>query len=236
MNIELETVMDTENMTPIEVVLRVDKDGRVSAKNLYEFLELDKTHYPRWCKANITDNPFASENEDYMVLAIKGENPQGGRPSNDYRLTAAFAKKLAMQSGTERGEQARCYFIACEQALVKIAKERHQWDIERAKGVVIRHILTDTIKMRIADSPNKRFAYPNYTKMIYRAVFGKGLAELQDQFGVRPKESIREYLTAEQLQEVQSVEMLVSSLINVGMGYEEIKAFVSDHYTAKLSA
>ena len=141
-----------------------------------------------------------------------------------------------MQSKTERGEEARCYFVACEQALARIAKERQQWEIERAKGVIIRHVLTDTIKMKIADSPNKRFAYPNYTKLIYRTVFGKPLKELQAGFGVKPKESIREYMTAEQLKEVESMEMLVSSLINLGMGYDEIKSFIEERYHPSLMA
>jgi len=90
--------------------------------------------------------------------------------------------------------------------------------------------------MKIADSPNKRFAYPNYTKMIYKAIFGKPLRELQKEYGVKPKETIRDYLTAEQLKEVESVEMLVSSLINIGMGYEEIKLFIDNRYTKKLAA
>lgn len=59
--------------------------------------------------------------KNHEVLAINGENPLGGRPTKDYKLTAAFAKKLAMQSGGEKGEQARCYFVACEQALVRKA-------------------------------------------------------------------------------------------------------------------
>lgn len=234
MTTKMEATVNTENMTPIEIALRMDKDGFVSAKNLYEFLEMDKSNYARWCRMSITENPFCEINLDFIPFVMNDErNPN---PTTDYKLTASFAKKLAMQSGSMKGEEARSYFVACEQALVQIAKERHQWEIERAKGVMIRHILTDTIKLKIADSPNKRFAYPNYTKMIYKAVFGKSMAELQEQFGVKPRESIREYLTAEQLSEVQSVEMLVSSLINIGMGYDEIKAFVNDRYTAKLVA
>lgn len=64
-------------------------------------------------------------------------------------------------------------FNAMENELKRIYAERQQWQIECDKGVVIRHILTDTIKMKIADSPNKRFAYPNYTNLIYRTLFGK---------------------------------------------------------------
>ena len=127
-------------------------------------------------------------------------------------------------------------FNEMEAELKRIYDERRQWELERAKGIVIRHILTDTIKMKIADSPNKRFAYPNYTKMVYKAVFGKSLAELQKEYGVKPKESIREYLTMEQMREVESMEMLVSSLINIGMGYGEIKAFIEERATKRIAA
>lgn len=232
----MNSIITTTDRTPIEAALKMDNNGYVSCRNLYSFLELDDTHYSRWCKANIEDNPFASKGDDYEVLAIQGENPQGGRPTREYRLTAAFAKKLAMMAGNEKGDQARAYFIACEQALVRIAKEKQQWEIERAKGVIIRHVLTDTIKMKIADNPNKRFAYPNYTKLIYRTIFGKSLKELQTDFGVKPKETIRDYMTAEQLKEVESMEMLVSSLINLGMSYNEIKSFIQQKYTPMLMA
>lgn len=226
-------IITTEN-TPIETALKMDNNGFVSCKNLYEFLQLDKSHYSRWCKTNIEENQFAERGTDYISFALNGErNPN---PTTEYKLTASFAKKLAMASETERGEQARAYFIACEQALVRIAKEKQQWEIERAKGVIIRHVLTDTIKMKIADNPNKKFAYPNYTKLIYRTIFGKSLKELQVDFGVKPKETIRDYMTAEQLKEVESMEMLVSGLINLGMSYDEIKSFIQQKYTPMLMA
>jgi len=226
--------MTQTNLTPIEVLLKMDKEGYTTSKKLYEFLELDKTHYQRWCKANIQENEFAEEKVDYEVLAIKGENPEGGRPTQDYRLTVTFAKKLAMLSKTEKGEQARCYFIACEQALVKLAEEHQKWEIERAKGIVIRHVLTDTIKMKVADSPHKRFVYPNYTKLIYKTLFGKPFNELKSQYGIKGKESLRDYLTSEELKEVESLEMLVSSLIGLGMGYDEIKSFIEQKYKSNL--
>ena len=232
----LSEVMACTGNTPIEIALKMDKDGFVSGKNLYDFLQLDKSHYPRWCEENIIKNPFAEKDVDYEVLAIRGENPLGGRPTTEYKLTPSFAKKLAMMSKTERGEEARCYFIACEETLRRVAQERQQWEIERAKGVIIRHVLTDTIKMKITDSPHKRFAYPNYTKLIYKTIFGKSLDELKSDFGVKEKENIREHMTADQLQEVESMEMLVSGLINIGMGYEEIKAFIGAKYHRSLVA
>ena len=127
-------------------------------------------------------------------------------------------------------------FNEMERELKRLFEERKRTEIERAKGIIIRHVLTDTIKMKIADSPNKKFAYPNYTKLIYRTIFGKSLKELQADFGVKPKETVRDYMTAEQLKEVESMEMLVSSLINLGMSYDEIKSFIQQKYTPMLMA
>jgi hypothetical protein len=67
--------------------------------------------------------------------------------------------------------------------------------------------------------------------MIYKTLFGKTVDDLKTDLGVKAKESIRDYLTAEQLKEVESMEMLVSSLINIGMGYDEIKDFITTRYT-----
>ena len=41
----------------------------------------------------------------------------------------------------------------------------------------------------------------NYTKLIYKMIFGTDLKTLQEKYGVKAKESIREYLTVEQLRE-----------------------------------
>lgn len=117
-------------------------------------------------------------------------------------------------------------FNIMESELKRIYTERQQWQIERDKGIVIRHILTDTIKMKITDSPHKRFAYPNYTNLIYRTLFGKAAKELEQEYGVKSKENLRDFFTGEDLAKVQSMEMLVSSLIDCGWGYDQIKEFI----------
>ncbi|MFR1060655.1 MAG: Rha family transcriptional regulator [Enterocloster sp.] len=76
-------------------------------------------------------------------------------------------------------------FNAMEKELKRIYTERQQWQIERDKGIIVRHILTDTIKMKVTDSPHKKFMYPNYTKLIYKTIFGKTMKELQEQYGGR---------------------------------------------------
>lgn len=121
--------------TPIEIALSIDDNGMTTASNLYAFLELDPSHFSRWCNKNIIKNKFATENKDYLRFAIDGENPIGGRPKNDYKLTADFAKKLSMTGNTERHNQAREYFVACEQGL-KVATTKLKENIIDMKPFV----------------------------------------------------------------------------------------------------
>ena len=158
-----------------------------------------------------------------------------GEMRKEYLLTRDGFSFLVMGFTGEKALSWKLKYIEAfnemEKELARLYEERKRWEIERAKGVLVRHILTDTIKMKVAETPNKKFAYPNYTKLIYRAIFGRGYPELLKEFGVKPKESLRDYLTGEQLREVEQMEMLVSSLIGVGMGYTEIKEFIAQRYT-----
>ena len=113
----MQELVNVTSQTPLEVVLGIDKDGMTTARKLYSFLGMDNKNYSRSCKNNITENEFAEENVDYWVFVINEENPLGGRPTVDYRLSASFAKKLSMQSKTVKGEQARQYFLKVEEKL-----------------------------------------------------------------------------------------------------------------------
>lgn len=88
--------------TPIEVALGVDEEGMTTARKLYDFLGLAQGQFSRWAKANITDNGFATENEDWWGFDIDVE----GNTVKDYRLTAHFAKKLSVKGNSEKAEQA----------------------------------------------------------------------------------------------------------------------------------
>lgn len=106
-------IINLEEQTPIEIALGIDEEGRTTARKLYEFLELAKGQFSRWSKTNIVDNSFAEEEVDYWGFDIDVE----GNKTKDYKLTASFAKKLAMCSHTPRGEQARNYFVKVEDIL-----------------------------------------------------------------------------------------------------------------------
>lgn len=114
---------DTSKLTPIEIALGIDNEGRTTARKLYEFLELDLSNYAKWFRKNILENDFAEENTDYWVFVPKDENPLGGRPTQDAKLTASFAKKLSMMQKNQKGEVARNYFVGIENGAKKLVEK-----------------------------------------------------------------------------------------------------------------
>lgn len=119
-------INDTKKKTPIEIALGIDEQGMTTAKKLYDFLELNPSNYSKWCKSNITGNEFATENEDYKVFVLNDENHIGGRPTQDFKLTAHFAKKLSMKGKGEKAEQAREYFTIVEEKTKETSINRSQ--------------------------------------------------------------------------------------------------------------
>lgn len=80
-----------------EVLPSIRKTGSynkpmTTARKLYAFLEMDKSHYSRWVKANIVDNEFVTENEDYFYSPSMANESSRGNFADDYKLTAHFAR------------------------------------------------------------------------------------------------------------------------------------------------
>lgn len=115
-------IVTTTNHSPIEVALGIDEHGMTTARRLYSFLELRPGNFTRWCKVNIVENEFAEENSDYLRFLFEEETPTGGKVRReDFKLSASFAKKLSMMSKSERGEEARQYFVKVEDGMKEMA-------------------------------------------------------------------------------------------------------------------
>nr|UWI11823.1 MAG: antirepressor [Bacteriophage sp.] len=92
----------------IKTITRDDGTIAVSGRELHDFLEVD-TPYTQWFDRMI-DYGF-TENADFKGLSQKSEKPIGGRPRIDHVMTLDMAKEVAMIQRTDRGKQARQYFI-----------------------------------------------------------------------------------------------------------------------------
>jgi len=92
-------------------LIKIDNDRQtVSGRSLHEFLEIE-TRYNDWFH-RMVEYGFIEGMDFYSILS----ESTGGRPGTDHQLTIDMAKEVCMIQRTERGKQARQYFIEVEKA------------------------------------------------------------------------------------------------------------------------
>lgn len=93
-----------------------------NAREVHEFLQVGRD-FSNWIKSRIEQFGFI-EGEDYVVFdppVLANQTGRGGdRRSLDYHITLDMAKELAMVERSERGRQARRYFIECERRMLEL--------------------------------------------------------------------------------------------------------------------
>ena len=120
--------MPTQNLIPVTNRLIGNRQiPTVNARELHEFLG-NKTRFNDWIKNRIHEYEF-KENIDFVGFTenlVKPQNQEnkGGRPTKEYFITLDMAKELAMVERTEKGREARRYFIDCEQQMLRLQAER----------------------------------------------------------------------------------------------------------------
>ena len=110
-----------------------EDDGRqsVSGRDLHAFLEVAtpyKDWFPRMLAYGFTDG------EDFGAILSEST---GGRPGTDHVLTLDMAKELAMIQRTDKGKQARQYFIEVEKRARLSAVPRSLPDALRAYAIEV---------------------------------------------------------------------------------------------------
>lgn len=98
--------------TPLIPIQEHDGNTAVSLRDLHAFLEVTEK-FADWSK-----RMFAygfTENEDYAeVFPENRNNPFGGRPARNWAISLDMAKELSMIQRTDKGKEARQYFIEVE--------------------------------------------------------------------------------------------------------------------------
>lgn len=88
----------------------------VNARDLHAFLEVGKD-FSTWVKDRIEQYGF-QEGEDFVAHLLPNIGEKGqGRPTREYALSMDMAKELAMVERSDKGKQARQYFIQCERVV-----------------------------------------------------------------------------------------------------------------------
>ena len=111
------------NMELIKITTNENGEQLVSGRELHEFLEVG-TQYTKWFD-RMTEYGFA-ENVDFAVI-VKNDYDEtafgGTRKITDHAMTLDMAKEISMIQRSEKGKQARQYFIQVEKEYKEIQKK-----------------------------------------------------------------------------------------------------------------
>lgn len=98
----------------IKVTTNENNEQLVSGRELHEFLKVN-TPYKKWFD-RMSDYGFV-ENIDFLVTDIFVPNSNGGKQYQiDHAMKLDMAKEISMIQRTEKGKQARQYFLQVEKA------------------------------------------------------------------------------------------------------------------------
>ena len=124
------------------VIPLTENDGvqAVMGRELHAFLEIGKD-YSTWFK-DMCAYGF-SAGQDFSP--VSGENKGRGRPRIDHIVSLDMAKEISMIQRTDKGKQARQYFIECE----RLAREEHATSIENAKSVVAQMTRSEILQIAL---------------------------------------------------------------------------------------
>lgn len=153
-------------------------------------------------------NPMFVMNRDGFTLLVMGYN---GEKAMQFKL--AYIKQFNAMEAALQGKR-----------------------IEREKGIAVRQALTKALQQSTENERMHGHAYSNYTNCIYKVLFGKSAAQLRSDFGIGKTDGLRDHFSKEELRAVQSMECLVSGLVDCGWGYDQVKDFISQNNMKRLTA
>lgn len=107
--------------------------------------------------------------------------------------------------------------------------------IEREKGIAVRQSLTKALQQSTENERMHGHAYSTYTNCIYKVLFGMNANKLREHFGISRKENLRDCFSAEELKAIQSMECMISGLVDCGWGYDQIKEFIAENNVKKIA-
>lgn len=97
----------------IKVTTNENDEQLVSGRELHEFLEV-ATEYKKWF-SRMSEYGF-TENQDFTRVTQKCHTPGGIQNITDHALKLDMAKEISMIQRSEKGKQARQYFLQVERA------------------------------------------------------------------------------------------------------------------------
>ena len=129
-----------------------------------------------------------------------------------YKLTEAQTMYLIMGFTGKKAGEFKDAFINQFQMMRHELMARSE---TRSIGKVMRASMIDSIGANLEDGTNhKKYAYSNYSKLVYKKVLGTTVKKLKDARGLKPADNLRDHLTIGELNKVQDVESRIAVMID----------------------
>ena len=155
-----------------------------------------------------------------------------GRKQKAYAITRDGFTLLVMGYTGEKAMKFKEAYIKQFNAMERMLQGKL---IEREKGIAVRQSLTKALQLSVENERMHGHAYSTYTNCIYKVLFGMNANKLREHYGISKKDNLRDHFSAEELRAVQSMECMVSGLIDCGWGYDKVKAFIAETNTKRIA-
>lgn len=208
------------NKEEVTVVSSLDV-AETFSKNHYDVMESIRT-----IEANISTTEFS------MLFNLASYKASNGKSNPMYYMTRDGFTLLAMGY---TGEKALTFKLAYIRQFNAMEKALTGKLVEREKGIAVRQSLTKALQQSTENERMHGHAYSTYTNCIYKVVFGMDAKKLREKYGIGKNDDLRGCFTAEELKSIQSMECLVSGLVDCGWGYDQVKAFIERTNTKLLA-
>ena len=186
------------------------------------------------------------EFEDDGMTVLKGQELKNfkedlGVGSNEPNLAYASSLTLLTKRSLLRigmlmtsnllATKIRNYLLNIEE---KTEIDRKSWAIQREVGIIERKRMTSAISRYIPEGKHKKFAYPNYTNMIYKIIFGCDAKTLREERKVKTNDALRDSFSETELKKVEEVETIVTGLISMDFTYKQIEEMLKERFIKKI--
>lgn len=201
----------------------------VSSLDVAETFEKRHTHVLDSIKQIETEISSAEFSALYQKTEYKDTS---GKINPMYYMNKDGFTLLVMGYTGEKAMRFKLAYIKQFNAMEKVLTGKQ---IEREKGIAVRQSLTKALQQSTENERMHGHAYSTYTNCIYKVIFGMDAKKLRERHGIEKKDDLRGCFTAEELKAIQSMESLVSGLVDCGWGYDQIKAFIEQTNTRLLA-
>ena len=194
-----------------------------------------------------TEEPFTTSEVIAECAGVKRDTVQKliQRHEKDLREFGKVGFEIRPLSGSKTGQTVKAYHLNEQQATLLLTflrntpvviefkkelvrqffamrKELMNIKAIKAERKPLRTSMTDAIKA-LPDSPHKQFKYSQYTDLAYTAALGRTARQLRKERGADKGATASDYMNADELAAVASMENRISVLLDIGMSYQQIK-------------